>query len=130
MADAVNDYSPITINNREEYMTGVILTQYSVKAGLEKFGVQGEQAVTKELSQLHNATTLTAKQKRRAVSLLIFLKEKRDKSNEDRPTSSSPTVGNKLVMLTAVIDAHERREVATSQVRSYMLTWTKTWTWS
>ena len=128
-AETVNDCSPITINDREEYITGVILTQYSVKAGLEKFGEQGQQAVTKELSQIHNmnrmvpldATTLTTRQKRHAVSSLMFLKEKRDKSvkgracadgrkqreDEDRPTSSSPTVANKSVMLTAVIDAHE-----------------------
>lgn len=82
--DTLNDCSPIRVEDIEEYITGVILTQYSVKAGLEKFGERGEQAVTKELSQLHNmntmvpldATKLTAKQKRRAVSSLMFLKEK------------------------------------------------------
>lgn len=36
--DAVNDCSPIKVRDQEEYITGVILTQYSMKAGLAKFG--------------------------------------------------------------------------------------------
>ena len=85
--------------------------------------------MTKELSQLHrmntmthhDATTLTPKEKRRAVSLLMFLKEKRDKSikgracangrkqkdDPDGQDGSSPTMANKSIMLTAVIEAHK-----------------------
>ena len=37
---------------------GVIMTQYSLKLGLKKFGDSGEKAVLKELNHLHDMGTL------------------------------------------------------------------------
>jgi hypothetical protein len=68
---------------------------------------------------------LTLEEKRKAISSLMFLKEKRDKTVKGRfcadgrkqrgdwtkQESTSPTVSTESVFLTAVIDAHERRDV-------------------
>ena len=53
------DVGPLSDNNRLDHITGVILTQYSVAAGLKKFGQRGEEAVTSEFSQLHSMDTMT-----------------------------------------------------------------------
>ena len=66
---------------------GVALPQqFSLKAGLKHFGKKGEEAVTSELTQMHEMTTykpvdpetLSQEQKNNALNLLIFLTEKRD----------------------------------------------------
>ena len=57
--------------------------QYSLKAGLKRFGSRGDKAVTKELSQLHtlncfrpcDPTSLTQDDRRNALSFLMFLTE-------------------------------------------------------
>ena len=59
--------------------------QYSLKAGLKRFGARGDSAVTKELSQLHTLNcfrprdphTLTREDHRNALTSLMFLTEKR-----------------------------------------------------
>jgi hypothetical protein len=58
--------------------------QYSLDAGLHHFGDRVETAVTKELHQFNTyevfepitADSLSAEEKKKALSLLIFLKEK------------------------------------------------------
>jgi hypothetical protein len=68
------------------------MTQYSLNRGLRKFKVKGEQAVEKELEQLHLKETfapvevkdLTPTQKKAALESLMFLKEKRDGSIKGR----------------------------------------------
>jgi hypothetical protein len=60
--------------------------QYTLDAGLKKFRSRGEMAVTKELCQFNTyevfepleASTLDEKEKKGVLSLLIFLKEKRN----------------------------------------------------
>ena len=110
------------------------LTQLTLKEGLKRFGEKGEAAVTKEIKQLHDRdvftpvhrNTLTDKQKREALKLLMCLKEKRNKdvkgrgcadgrkqrNHYDKDEATSPTVALESVLLTSVIDAHERRDVA------------------
>ena len=70
-------------------------------------------------------TALTLEEMKKAISSLMFLKEKRDKTVKGRfcadvrkqrgdwtkQESTSPTVSTESVFLTAVIDAHERRDV-------------------
>ena len=42
-------------NDVMEHVLGVVMAQqFSVKKGLEKFGNEGAEAVTRELLQLHN----------------------------------------------------------------------------
>ena len=123
----------ITKWEREEYALGVILMQYSIKAGLKKFGVKGEEAVSKELKQLHDMLTfypvfeasLTKQQKRDAIASLMFLKEKRDgqikgrgcadgrkqRDNINKEDATSPTASNEALFLTALIAAMEGRDV-------------------
>jgi hypothetical protein len=62
-----------------------LLTQYNLKPGLRKFGARGEKAALKEMTQLHimdawtpmEAEKLSREERIRALSSLLFLKEKR-----------------------------------------------------
>jgi hypothetical protein len=134
-ADDVNDAKPIPVEDRLEYAFGIILQQYSIGAGLKKFQERGEKGVTKELTQMHNMSVftpilkddLTLEERKKAISSLMFLKEKRDKTVKGRfcadgrkqrgrgdwtkQETTSPMVLTESVFLTAVIDAHERRDV-------------------
>ena len=42
----------MTKEDRNVYIMGVIMTQYSLNKGLKEFGEHGEEAVVKELSSL------------------------------------------------------------------------------
>jgi hypothetical protein len=112
--------------------------QYILQKGLKVFGKKGSEAATKELDQLHqrNAFTpieiakLSPEEKRKAMDALMFLTEKRDGTIKGRlvyngkPTrewlsredSASPTAAQESIMLTAVIDAYEGRDVMTADV--------------
>jgi hypothetical protein len=133
-ARKINNCREIPKWEREEWALGIVLTQYSIKAGLNKFGARGEAAVTKELKQLHDMITffpvdektLTREQKMKAIASLMFLKEKRNgdikgrtcadgrKQREDfnREDATSPTVATESIFLTALIEALEGRDVA------------------
>jgi hypothetical protein len=131
--DYLSDAKPVPVEDRLEYAFGVILQQYSIGAGLKKFQERGEKGVTKELAQMHNMsvfspvmkTDLFPEEKQKAISSLMFLKEKRDTTIKARfcadgqkqrgdwtkQETTSPTVSNESVFLTTVVDAHERRDV-------------------
>jgi hypothetical protein len=105
------------------------MTQYSLKKGLRKFQKVGEEAVSKELNQLHMRETLTPQhsndlsdsQKQKALESLMFLKEKREGTIKGRACAdgrkqrktavpggaTSPTVALESVLITATIDAYE-----------------------
>ncbi len=130
LTDDLSDAEPVAVEDREELALGVILQQYSIGAGLKKFGEQGEQGVTKELTQLHNMEVfrpihkeaLTKEERAKAMSSLMSLKEKRDKSIKGRfcadgrkhcgewtkQDSTSSTVATESVFLTSVIEAHKK----------------------
>ena len=69
-----------------------LLTQYNLKPGLCKFGTRGEKAALKEMPQLHimdmwmpmEAGKLSREQRMRALSLLLFLKEKQTEDIKGR----------------------------------------------
>ncbi|MGC8561492.1 MAG: hypothetical protein ACP5O1_12560 [Phycisphaerae bacterium] len=112
--------------------------QYILQKGLKKFKKAGEDAASKELEQLHkrnrftpmNVTKLSPEEKRKTMEALMFLTEKRDKSIKGRmvyngkPTrewlsredAASPTVALESIMLTAIVDAKEKRDVMTADV--------------
>ena len=114
------------------------LETYSLKRGLAKFGEAGETAATKEMKQLHdrrvfvpiNPRDLKPSERRKVLQSLIFLVQKRDDSIKARTCangsvqrawmgkedSSSPTVSLESIMLTAVIEAAEGREVITIDI--------------
>lgn len=132
--DSLSDAKPIPEEDREEWVLGVALAQYSITAGLKKFKEKGEKGVTKELTQMHNMNvftpvrkeSLSVEERTKALASLMFLKEKRDKTVKARmcadghkqrgdwtkQESTSPTVATELVFITAVMDAHKGRDVA------------------
>ena len=111
---------------------------YSLQKGIKKFGERGRAAALKEMKQLHerdcfkpiHKAEMNDIEKTRALESLIFLTEKRDgtikarhcangstqRQYMDREAVSSPTVSTESTLLTAVIDAHEGRDVATCDI--------------
>ena len=77
---------PELLTNSEGKMKvwGYLMTQYNLKPGLRKFGAKGQSAAIDELTQLHvmdtwtvmDATKLSREDKMKALSSLLFLKEK------------------------------------------------------
>ncbi len=114
------------------------LTQYTLKRGLKEFGIDGLTALGKEVEQLYtrkvskpvDGNDLTRDQKQASLRYLMFLTKKRcgrikargcaDGRKQRKTTSkedaSAPTVAIEAVMLSAVIDAMERRDVATVDI--------------
>jgi hypothetical protein len=74
-----------TESEDEMAVWGYQMTQYNLKPGLRKFGERGTKAAVSELTQLHIMDTwavmdpgqLTREDKAKALSSLLFLKEKR-----------------------------------------------------
>jgi hypothetical protein len=114
--------------------------QYLLNKGLKIFGQKGRDASKEEMDQLHRRSCFTPKsiakmtqiERRKAPQALMFLGEKRDGTVKGRmvyngkPTrewlsredSASPTAALESIMLTAVIDAHEERDVMTCDIPS------------
>jgi hypothetical protein len=86
LADNLSDTKPIPEEDREEHALGIALVHYSMGAGIKIFKERGEAGVTKELTQMHDMDmfhpvardSLTKEERTKALSLLMFLKEKRD----------------------------------------------------
>jgi hypothetical protein len=112
--------------------------KYLLNKGLNIFGQKGQDASKKEMDQLHQRSCFTPKsiadmtqlERRKAQQALMFLGEQRDGTVKGRmvyngkPTrewlsredSASPTAALESIMLTAVIDAHEERDVMTCDI--------------
>jgi hypothetical protein len=119
------------------------MTQYSVKSGLKKLKENVENAISKELMQLHlrgtfaprDSKKLSMAQKARSLESLMFLKEKRDGSIKGRACAdgrkqcetatpvdaASTTVYLESVLIKASIESHERRDVAVVDVPGAVL---------
>jgi len=116
----------------------VMLTQMNIKQGLLAFGEKGNEAVLKELRQLHDKkallplqrTNMTQEERSKALRYLMFLKEKRDgtikagRCADGRPQRqykskeevSSPTVSLEAMVLSCAIDAKENWYVAVTDI--------------
>lgn len=112
--------------------------QLMLHKGLKVFGERGSAASSKEIDQLHrrNCFTpisiddMTGSEKAKAMEALMFLTEKRDGTIKGRmvyngkPTrewlsredSASPTAAQESIMITAVIDAKEHRDIMTADI--------------
>ncbi len=112
--------------------------QYQLEAGIKGFGKQGESAVTKELNQFNkyelfkpqHANDLSEEDKKKALSSLIFLKEKKDGNIKARSCANGnpqrehiakeeatePTVALESMFITSTIDAKESRKVVTIDI--------------
>ena len=127
------------ITNKSENLKGVCNTQtYNIKKGIIKYGNRGQEAINKELSQLHHRevfkpvqfSELTETEKEKAMNSLIFLTEKRDGTIKaracangstqrpyiDKHEAASPTVTTEALLTTAVIDAKQNRDVVTLDI--------------
>jgi hypothetical protein len=119
-------------------LESTVMTQHSIKKGLKIFGEDGAVAVISEMTQLHDmaaidpkqANMLTRDEKRKALNYLMFLKKKRcgrikgrgcadgrkQRIYKTKEELSSPTVAIESLMLSSIIDAKERRTVATADI--------------
>ena len=117
---------------------GQFVTTYSLKKGVAKFKDKGVKSVMKEMQQLIDRDcfhpihkdSLNQTEMKRALESLIFLVEKRDGTIKSRHCAngstqrdymsredvSSPTVSTEATLLTATIEAHEGRDVATCDI--------------
>jgi hypothetical protein len=87
--DTEHTSDPELVTDLEDEMKvwGYLMTQYNLKPGLRKFEDKGTKAAMDELTQLHIMDTWTAmdpskitqEDRMQALSLLLFLKEKRTK---------------------------------------------------
>jgi hypothetical protein len=120
------------------YITGFIFTQMSAKAGIKKHGKVAIDALYQEFLQLHDlgvfegqdASKLSKEQRRAALRAISVIKEKRcgrikgrtvadgrpQRSLYTKEETSSPTVSTDALMMSIMIDAHEKRDVATADV--------------
>jgi hypothetical protein len=112
--------------------------KYALEAGIKRFGKDGETAVTKELNQFntygvfepHHAWDLSDNDKKKALSLLILLRQKKNgevkarscangnpqREHIAKEEAAAPTVALESVFLTLTIDAKENREVVTNNI--------------
>jgi hypothetical protein len=120
------------------HISGAIFTQMTAKKGIQKHGQLAIDALFKEFEQLHDLDVfkaqdgkkLTKAQKRGALRAISMVKEKRcgkikgrtvadgrpQRSLYTKEETTSPTVSNDALMISALIDGHEHRDVATADV--------------
>ena len=129
---------PPSTNELEDDFHSTILTQYHVSKGLRIFGDAGKEAVLKEMRQFDDMDTIEPMNPNNmskedvdgALEYLMFLKEKRcgkikgrgcadgrpQRLYTGKDESPSKTVTVESVMLTSMVDAMERRDVATVDI--------------
>jgi hypothetical protein len=112
--------------------------QYQLEAGIKQLGELGETAVTKDLEQFNkygvfepkHARDLSEEDKKKALSSLIFLKEKKSgvikagscangnppRDHIAKEEAAAPTIALKSVFITSTIDAKESRKVVTVDI--------------
>jgi hypothetical protein len=120
------------------FVFGHVMTQMTATAGIKKHGQRAIDALLKEFSQLDDksvfaavdAGTLATKQKKGALRAINLIKEKLDGALKGRSCAdgrpqralytkeqaASPTVSTDALMISLMIDAKERRDVATADV--------------
>jgi hypothetical protein len=123
-----------------EFTHSFVTAQMSAKKGLKVFAEQGAGALMKELRQVVvmdvmsgcHARELTREQKKRALRYLMFLKQKRcglikgrgcvdgrpQRLWKNKQDTTSPTVMIESLFLSCVMDAYEKRDVATIDIPS------------
>jgi Reverse transcriptase (RNA-dependent DNA polymerase) len=123
-----------TIQDSRPEIVAIILTQLSLKAGLNKWKGKAQDAAYAEMKQLHLRDTFRPKRwselsdesKNNVLESHMFLKEKRNGEIKGRTVAggnkqrdyiskedvSSPTVSTEAVLLTCIVDAEEGRDVA------------------
>ena len=139
-------FSKMSEEDCKAHVMAVLMAEhYSMKKAKELFGDSADDAIMKELKQIHSfetyeplkASNLTWEEKQQALNSLLFVTEKRngdikaqnvaDGSKQrtyegyEKKDGASPTVLTESVFLTGVIDAHERRAMAIIDVANAIL---------
>ena len=137
ISDTSYDLSHIEIEDAEDF--DVILAQMSLKQGIKHLGKEkAETNIMKEYKMLHDlnsfiprdAKSLTREERVKALSTVVFMKEKRDGIIKTRSCvigspqreyikkedAASPTVATDSVFITGAINAHEERDVTTFDI--------------
>ena len=126
--------TPIPVHKDELGVLRTIMTQMSLNEGFRWFDERGRVGAYKELKQLHdmhsffprNPRTLSSEERKRALSSLIFLKEKKtgevkgltcvngapQREYIRKEDAASPTVATDSVFITGAVDAFQRHDVA------------------
>jgi len=134
--DTLHDQN--SVDELSSFIHGFIMTQMTAGKGIQKHGQKAIDALYVELCQLDNknvfdplhASSLTTEQKRQALHEISLIKEKRSgdlkghmcadgstqRSTYSKDETASPTVGSDPLMIFLMIDAIERRDVATADV--------------
>jgi hypothetical protein len=124
----------LSSSRHEPQIVEMVLTQLTLKAAINKWGLKATCAAEAEMKQLHWRNTfkpvkyskLTDRQKETILESHIFLTEKRTSKIKGRTVAggnkqrgyiekedaSSPTVATESVILTSVVDAAENRHTA------------------
>ena len=112
--------------------------QYILQKGLKVFGKRAYDSTKDEIKQLHfrnafepeDISNLTAEEKKKALDTLIFVTEKRtgeiksracingkpSRQYINREDTASPTAAQESIFLLATVDAHEGRDVMTTDI--------------
>ena len=124
--------------NVQKVVHGWVMTQMSAKAGIRRFGDAARDAMSAEFRQLDekgvfepvNPDSLDPDVTRQALRCINVIKQKRcgkikgrtcadgrpQRNLYDKSETSSPTASADAIMLTLIVDALERRDVATADV--------------
>jgi hypothetical protein len=119
-------------------LEAIALTQYNLKQGLQEFGNDRIVALGKEMEKLHmrkvakpvDGSNLTVHQRWAALWYWMFLTKKRcgrakargcadgrkQRETTSKEDTSAPTVAIESVMLSATIDAMEKRDIVTVDI--------------
>ena len=138
LLQAGNSDEQATPRINPEFIFGHVMTQMTATAGIKKHGQKAVDALLKEFCQLDDkavfaavdAGKLSTQQKLAALRAINLIKEKRDGALKGRSCadgraqralytkeqSASPTVSTDALMISLMIDAKERRDVATADV--------------
>jgi hypothetical protein len=138
--DPTHVNNPELVSSLEEEMMvwGYMMTQYNLKAGLQKFGDKGEMAAIEEMTQLHimemwktmDPAKLSREERMQALSSLLFLKKKQtgkikgraclngapQRAHIPKEDATSPTVLTESIFITGEIAASEHRKVRCYEV--------------
>ena len=121
-----------------DWEIGEVYSQFCLNKGLRLYGETAEKGVVKELLQFvqkdvlrpTSIDKLTPEKMRRALRLIMVVKEKRDGTIKGRGVAdgsgqrgfineldaTSPTVSTEALMISCAIDAHEERAVLTVDI--------------
>lgn len=135
---ALPNTPPVQDEHLRKALFGLIFTQMSAQKGIKKHGQAAWDALKKEFEQFKvmevleamDASSLSTEQKAEALAALSVIKEKRDgklkgrtvadgrpqRAKYSKEETGSPTISNDALFMNIIINAHEKRDVATADV--------------